>query len=124
MIYKSDLTDAFLDFVDKIFAETQDCLVLLSLERRIQFTMDQSYACAPAYEYFLTKLLEYECLESYKVDMELISSMPNYFKYEKTKEMVYTCCILLLYVIFRNRKYGKLRERRIRIRGFHHGMLR
>lgn len=86
VIYDDDVTEAFVDTLVRIFQDKKSRSVYVALEKRIVFTLDDLNAVAPCYEHFLRCLHR---LREINVKTEEISiDFPQYFQYEKIKELV------------------------------------
>ncbi|XP_028413543.1 methyltransferase-like protein 22 isoform X2 [Dendronephthya gigantea] len=88
VIYDDALTDAFLDTVDKLLVLNPHSAMYISLEKRINFTLEALEIVSPAYDYFMNKLevLTKKNPPSIKIE-KLETNFPQYFKYERVKEL-------------------------------------
>lgn len=70
--------------VELLLSKSPNSTVYVALEKRFVFTIAESDTVAPCYDYFL------ECLEKTKtLSYEAIAlDFPQYFKYERVKELV------------------------------------
>jgi len=92
VVYHNPLTDAFFAVVAKLLANPPDKTLLVALEKRYVFTIEDMDTVAPCYEHFL------RCLEALvikgapgvKVEAKEIkeAEVPQYFHYERNKHLV------------------------------------
>lgn len=85
VIYDDELTDAFLRTVEHLLSVSSTEKVLyLTFERRYVFTIEDCDAVAPCFEHFLRQI------HSSKLSYEEISlDFPQYFEYDRIKQMVF-----------------------------------
>lgn len=89
VIYSDELTDAYFNTVKSILTKkTTSTTVILSLERRLNFTLaDLDVSCA-AYTYFKQCLEQLEQLmteTNRNFTAQLVDNIPQYFSYERSK---------------------------------------
>lgn len=88
VIYDDSLTDAFLKTVEKLFDLNPNAVLYISLEKRINFTLQALEVISPAYDYFMTKLKEIsERVESRMNVQKLATKFPQYFMYDRVKQL-------------------------------------
>nr|CAG4651276.1 EOG090X0C5G [Simocephalus serrulatus] len=86
VVYHDDLTDAFLTTLKRLMAMGRPKTALIALEKRFVFTLSDLDVGAPCYEYFYDNL--YRELSSYDIVQLDTSRIPQYFCYERVKELV------------------------------------
>lgn len=92
VIYDNDLTEEFVKTIEKIFAIPPRKTLYITLEKRYVFTIADLDTVAPCYEHFM------ECLDKAKYQSirtkqdwkitKLDNNFPQYFEYERCKELV------------------------------------
>ena len=96
VIYDDNLTDAFLETVEKLFDLNRDVVLYISLEKRINFTLEDLEVVSPAYDYLMTKLEKMTEICEPRIKVQRISTdFQQYFMYDKVQH-------LELWKIYRN----------------------
>nr|CAG4641152.1 EOG090X0C5G [Eulimnadia texana] len=88
VIYHDDLTDAFLRTLKKIMNLSPGKTALISVEKRVVFTIAELEACAPCFEYFYENLERVFCAADWRIEHVDNALFPQYFCYERVKELV------------------------------------
>uniref|UniRef100_A0A1B0A6I7 Methyltransferase-like protein 22 n=1 Tax=Glossina pallidipes TaxID=7398 RepID=A0A1B0A6I7_GLOPL len=87
VIYDDDLTDAFIQVLDNIFAREivtrHKKNIYIALEKRYVFTVSELEAVAPMFEYFLKKSMH----KRWRFDY-IHTDFPQYFQYERCKHLI------------------------------------
>nr|CAG4646527.1 EOG090X0C5G [Macrothrix elegans] len=86
VVYHDDLTDAFLHTLKRIMSIGRQKTAFISLEKRFVFTVCDLDVCAPCYDYFYETL--FKELNSFDIQELDTSKIPQYFCYERAKELV------------------------------------
>ncbi|XP_054285945.1 methyltransferase-like protein 22 [Macrosteles quadrilineatus] len=90
VIYDNDLTDAFVKTLTKILSTPPKKVVLVALEKRFVFTLEDLDVVAPCYEHFL-KVIKQEWMSppmsNWSME-QLPLDFPQYFHYDRTKHLV------------------------------------
>ena len=88
VIYDDNLTDAFLETVERLFDLSRDVVLYISLEKRINFTLQALEVVSPAYDYFMTKVekMSERCEPRMKVQ-RISTEFQQYFMYDKVKQL-------------------------------------
>lgn len=84
VIYDNQLTEDFVKMLDVLLAYKHIETVFIALEKRYVFTMADCDVCAPCYDFFMDCLWK---LKGISVE-ELPINFPQYFQYERVKELV------------------------------------
>lgn len=84
VVYDDHITEAFVSVVDKLLRMGPPRTVYVALEKRYVFTLADCDTVAPCYEHFL------DCLQNLEncSKEELTLDFPQYFHYERVKELV------------------------------------
>lgn len=98
VIYDDDITDAFIQTLEKIldpndFNESREKEIYIALEKRYVFTLAELDTIAPCYEYFLSGIKKIRLTNNWKLESIPID-FPQYFEYERANELV----LLKLYI--------------------------
>ncbi|XP_065339231.1 methyltransferase-like protein 22 [Cloeon dipterum] len=84
VIYDDDLTEAFVSTLKRIMSQPPAKTVIMALEKRYVFTLEDLDSVAPCFEHFL------RCIGKpdfpWKLETESCD-FPQYFKYDRTKEL-------------------------------------
>uniref|UniRef100_A0A1A9X0M8 Methyltransferase-like protein 22 n=1 Tax=Glossina brevipalpis TaxID=37001 RepID=A0A1A9X0M8_9MUSC len=87
VIYDDDLTDAFIQILDNIFAREivtrRKKNIYIALEKRYVFTVSELEAVAPMFEYFLKKSMNKKWRFEY-----IHTDFPQYFQYERCEHLI------------------------------------
>ncbi|XP_069688048.1 methyltransferase-like protein 22 isoform X4 [Periplaneta americana] len=90
VIYDNDVTEAFVNTLQKILSFPPAKTIYIALEKRYVFTVADLDSVAPCYEFFL-QCLQKTCAKppgsQWQVD-QLPIDFPQYFNYERVKELV------------------------------------
>ncbi|XP_019853597.1 PREDICTED: methyltransferase-like protein 22 [Amphimedon queenslandica] len=93
VIYDNELTDAFIStlvYLSTVIMESTP-LIIISMEKRINFTLSDLAPSSPCYEYFCSSLAQsYEASNEMKITFDvtpLSTDFPQLFKYERVKEL-------------------------------------
>nr|CAG4637304.1 EOG090X0C5G [Ceriodaphnia reticulata] len=87
VVYHDDLTDAFLATLKRLMSMGRPKTALIALEKRFVFTLSDLDVGAPCYEYFHENL--FRELSSFEIVQVDTSRIPQYFCYERVKELVF-----------------------------------
>jgi len=87
VIYHDDLSDAFIRSLKRIMTMGVAKTAFISMEKRYVFTISNLDAEAPCFEYFYEELVRIMSC-SYSIQQLDISQIPQYFCYERAKELV------------------------------------
>ncbi|KAL1924697.1 uncharacterized protein VTP21DRAFT_4351 [Calcarisporiella thermophila] len=82
VIYDDVLTDAFIYFITQLLSLRQDRVLYISMEKRINFSLDQLKEVAEAYEHFFNALQNSD-LKAEQINIDF----PKWFDYIRTKEL-------------------------------------
>ncbi|KAK9736177.1 Lysine methyltransferase [Popillia japonica] len=84
VIYDNDITVAFVKTMQALLKLSPNCNVYVALEKRYVFLLSECDTYAPCYEFFL------ECVQRCPdiVSEQLLVDFPQYFLYERVKELV------------------------------------
>uniref|UniRef100_A0A1B6GD54 Methyltransferase-like protein 22 n=1 Tax=Cuerna arida TaxID=1464854 RepID=A0A1B6GD54_9HEMI len=90
VIYDNDLTEAFVKTLTKILSTPPKKTVLVALEKRFVFTIEDLDVVAPCYEHFLSSIKkEWVRPPMSQWTMEPLElDFPQYFQYDRTKHLV------------------------------------
>ncbi|XP_023705973.1 methyltransferase-like protein 22 isoform X3 [Cryptotermes secundus] len=90
VIYDNDVTEAFVNTLQRILRTPPDKTVYIALEKRYVFTVADFDSVAPCYEYFLQCLQKAQAkpLDSQWEVEQVPIDFPQYFNYERVKELV------------------------------------
>lgn len=90
VIYDNDVTEAFVNTLQRILGTPPGKTVYIALEKRYVFTVADLDSVAPCYEYFLQCLQKAQAksLDSQWEVEQLPIDFPQYFNYERVKELV------------------------------------
>ncbi|XP_044747227.1 methyltransferase-like protein 22 [Coccinella septempunctata] len=85
VIYDDELTDAFIKTVEHILnVSSSEKVVYLTFERRYVFTIEDCDSVAPCFEHFLRQIHSSKlCYQEVPIDF------PQYFQYDRIKQMVF-----------------------------------
>nr|CAH0112652.1 unnamed protein product [Daphnia galeata] len=86
VVYHDELTDAFLSTLKKLMGTGRPKTAVIALEKRFVFTLSDLDVEAPCYDYFHENLLRE--LNAYDILQLDTSEIPQYFCYERVKELV------------------------------------
>nr|CAG4647349.1 EOG090X0C5G [Megafenestra aurita] len=86
VVYHDDLTDAFILTLKRLMNIGRQKIALIALEKRFVFTLSDLDVGAPCYEYFYDRL--HAELSSYNIIEVDTNRIPQYFCYERVKELV------------------------------------
>ncbi|EDO35475.1 predicted protein [Nematostella vectensis] len=86
VIYDDDLTDAFLSQILCLFASNSSRVVLLALEKRLNFTLEYLDVACPAYIHFTAKLRHLQ-QQGLLFTRQLPLDFPNYIQYDRVREL-------------------------------------
>ncbi|XP_073246498.1 methyltransferase-like protein 22 [Porites lutea] len=87
VIYDDSLTDAFIGTFLRLMEANKQITLLLTIERRLNFTLEELAVTSPAYNYFLSRIKELETKEQRLSTRKLDIDFPNYLQYERVKEL-------------------------------------
>ncbi|CAH3019547.1 unnamed protein product [Porites evermanni] len=87
VIYDDSLTDAFIGTFLRLMEANKPITLLLTIERRLNFTLEELAVTSPAYNYFLSRIKELETKEQRLSTRKLDIDFPNYLQYERVKEL-------------------------------------
>ncbi|KDR21190.1 methyltransferase-like protein 22 isoform X2 [Zootermopsis nevadensis] len=90
VIYDNDVTEAFVNTLQRLLSTPPGKTVYVALEKRYVFTVADLDSVAPCYEYFLQclqKAQERPAGSQWQVE-QLPINFPQYFNYERVKELV------------------------------------
>nr|CAG4640318.1 EOG090X0C5G [Daphnia pulex] len=86
VVYHDELTDAFLSTLKRLMVTGRPKTAVIALEKRFVFTLADLDIEAPCYDYFHENLLRE--LNAYDILQLDTSQIPQYFCYERVKELV------------------------------------
>merc|ERR1719239_1205759 len=84
LVYDNDITDALLSFIQDALSTQPSIQVLVALEKRFVFTLQELDVVAPAYDHLTAKLNQ---MKNMRVEY-LYTSFKQFFCYERSKDMV------------------------------------
>lgn len=88
VIYDDFLTDGLIQTILKFFDEAKTGVVLiLAIEKRLNFTLRELTVTAPAYDHFLRRIEELETVGLKLKARQLSKDFPKYLQYERVKEL-------------------------------------
>jgi len=93
IVYDNKVTESFVGFIKTVMTrfEVEKRSFIIAMEKRFVFTIEDLDTVAPAYDYFLDLLnqLQSDPPLGYSMHVEQIdTNFPQYFCYERVKEMV------------------------------------
>nr|CAG4645070.1 EOG090X0C5G [Leptodora kindtii] len=86
VVYHDELTDAFLRTLCKLMSIGREKTALIALEKRYVFTLAELDSVAPCFDYFSENL--HSVMSRYQIKQLDTDQIPQYFCYEKVKELV------------------------------------
>ncbi|XP_078348673.1 methyltransferase-like protein 22 isoform X1 [Oculina patagonica] len=87
VIYDDSLTDAFIETVLRFLEPNTQVVLLLAIEKRLNFTLEELAVTSPAYNYFLGKIEELEKVEKRLKARQFGTEFPQYLQYDRVKEL-------------------------------------
>lgn len=85
MIYDDNITEGFVNTLEKLFNANLTSVAYVALEKRFVFTLADLDSVAPMYEEFLRCIAK----KNYKWNIEEIKlDFPQYFRYDRLKQMI------------------------------------
>lgn len=87
VIYDDSLTDAFMETLLRLLEPKKRVVLLLAIERRLNFTLADLAVTSPAYQYFLDRVEALERKDKKITARKLGTEFPQYLQYERVKEL-------------------------------------
>ena len=88
VIYDDQITEAFLATIDQLFIHGKDSMELLvALEKRYVFTVEDLDSVAPCYEHFL-RVFDKTLRSKVNLEHVPIDDFKQYFEYDRVKQLV------------------------------------
>ncbi|GAB0098129.1 Methyltransferase-like protein 22 [Sergentomyia squamirostris] len=89
VIYDNDITDAFISTLDRLLSHSNHPMcVLIALEKRFVFTVDDLDTTAPCFEYFLRQFEEVRYSRGWRMEYIPMGKIPQYFLYERVPQLI------------------------------------
>lgn len=87
VIYDDDITDAFVNTLQRFLEKPPSRNVYIALEKRYVFTIDDLSSGAPCYEYFLKRLDKLRNIKGITFE-NIPTDFQQYFDYDRVKQLV------------------------------------